>query len=252
MQLKKQPEVNNDYYNHLGDDWYEANNDPIAILRREQYIKNPWIKKEIIKDFGRTDLNIADIGCGAGFLTNYLAGDFKNVYGLDASSSTLKIAAKKDETNSVHYTNGNAYQLPYADESMDVVCAMDFLEHVDSPKKIIEECSRVLKPNGLFFFHTFNRNFFAWLVVIKFMEWFIPKTPKNLHVLHLFIKPAELDYMMQINKLVTIKMVGIGPRFNFAFLKSILKRQVLKDFKFKVSKSLSLGYMGYAKKKKIH
>lgn len=252
MQLRKHAQINNDYYNHLGNDWYEANNDPIAILRREQYIKNPWIKMEIIKNFGRTDLNIADIGCGAGFLTNYLAGDFKNVYGLDASSSTLKVAAQKDETKSVIYTNGNAYQLPYADESMDVVCAMDFLEHVDSPRKVVEECSRVLKPNGLFFFHTFNRNFLAWLVVIKFMEWFIPKTPKNLHVLHLFIKPSELDYMMQINKLEAVKMVGIGPKFNLAFIKSIFKRQVLKDFRFKLSKNLSLGYMGYAKKKKIH
>ena len=245
---QKKPKVNNDFYNQLGDKWYEADSDPIAVLRVEQEVKNPWVDKMIQYHFKKTDLKIADIGCGAGFLSNYLAKKYESVSGLDASESSLKIAKEKDSTGAVNYISGDAYQLPFADHSMDVVCAMDFLEHVEEPQKVVAECSRVLKPGGLFFFHTFNRNFLSWLIVIKFMEWFVPNTPKHLHVLHLFIKPKELKLMMLYHSLKQQKIVGIGPRFNWGFVRSLFARRVCAGFSFKVGGPTLLGYMGYAQK----
>ncbi|MFK8139034.1 MAG: bifunctional 2-polyprenyl-6-hydroxyphenol methylase/3-demethylubiquinol 3-O-methyltransferase UbiG [Bdellovibrionales bacterium] len=240
--------VNNDYYNHLGDAWYDADDDPIAVLRAEQQAKNPWVDEVIEKSFSTTDLKILDVGCGAGFLTNYLSRKYSSVAGLDASESSLKVASSRDITKKVQYTVGNAYQLPYETGSMDVVCAMDFLEHVEKPEDVISECSRVLKDGGLFFFHTFNRNFISWLIVIKFMEWFVPNTPKNLHVLHLFIKPKELEMMMLNVSLKQKKVIGIGPNFNWSFLKSIFARRVLPGFSFRVGGPTFLGFMGYSEK----
>ncbi len=242
------PKVNNDYYNHLGEDWYTADSDPIAVLRVEQMAKNPWVEQTINKNFSTKDLKIADIGCGAGFLTNYLAPRYAHVYGLDASKSSLEVAKAKDTTNKVEYVLGDACKLPYETASMDIVCAMDFLEHVERPEEVVAECARILKPEGLFFFHTFNRNFLSWLIVIKFMEWFVPNTPKHLHVLHLFIKPRELKAIMLANKLTPQNIVGIGPRFNWGFLKSIFARKVLPGFSFKVGGPTLLGYIGYSKK----
>jgi 2-polyprenyl-6-hydroxyphenyl methylase/3-demethylubiquinone-9 3-methyltransferase len=242
------PQVNNDYYNHLGDQWYEADNDPIAILRVEQQVKNPWVDQVIQKHFDSNDLSIADIGCGAGFLTNYLSQKYSNVHGLDASESSLEVANKRDISKKVNYQLGDAYKLPYADNSMEVVCAMDFLEHVDDPEKVVAECARILKPGGLFFYHTFNRNFLSWLIVIKFMEWFMPNTPKNLHVLHLFIKPKELQQMMLKHGLIGQVEKGIGPKFNWGFIKSIVCRRVLPSFRFEITGNTLLGYIGYSKK----
>lgn len=242
------PKVNNDYYNHLGEDWYNADDDPIAVLRVEQKAKNPWVENIINEHFTSKDLRIADIGCGAGFLTNYLGTRYGEVNGLDASESSLAVAKSKDTSEKVNYVLGDAYKLPYENGSMDVVCAMDFLEHVERPEDVVAECARILKPGGFFFFHTFNRNFLSWLIVIKFMEWFVPNTPKHLHVLHLFIKPSELKAMMMINDLTTQEIVGIGPRFNLSFLKSILARKVIPGFGFKVGGPTLLGYIGYSKK----
>lgn len=247
--MNQKPQVNNDYYNHLGESWYDADNDPIAVLRAEQKAKNPWVHQHIKNEFEGNNLQIADIGCGAGFLTNYLACHYTGLHGLDASESSLEVAKRKDETQTVKYTVGNAYELPYQDESMDVVCAMDFLEHVEDPAKVVQECSRILKPGGLFFYHTFNRNFLSWLIVIKFMEWFVPNTPKHLHVLHLFIKPRELKVMLELNKLDQKQISGIGPRFNLEFLKSVLMRKVTADFSFKIGGPTLLGYIGFAKKR---
>ena len=245
---ENKPRVNNDFYNHLGEKWYEADSDPIAVLRVEQEAKNPWVDQVIQQHFHDTKIKIADIGCGAGFLSNYLAEKYESVSGLDASESSLEVARKRDTTGKVNYIQGDAYHLPFADQSMDVVCAMDFLEHVEHPEKVIKECSRILKPGGLFFFHTFNRNFLSWLIVIKFMEWFVPNTPKHLHVLHLFIKPHELERMMQLNSLAQEKIVGIGPRLNWGFIRSIFARKVTAGFSFKVGGPTLLGFMGHAKK----
>ena len=244
----KKPAVNNDYYHDLGDQWYEADDDPVAILRIEQQIKNPWVRGCIDDHFGRTDLSIADIGCGAGFLSNDLGKMYADVHGLDASESSLDVAASRDSSGKVQYQLGNAYELPYADHSMDVVCAMDFLEHVDDPEKVIDECARILKPDGLFFYHTFNRNLLAWLVVIKFMEWFVPNTPKHLHVLHLFIKPSELLQMMADRGLTNQQIRGIGPKFNGAMLRSIKARRLLPGFTFHLTPHTLLGYIGVSKK----
>lgn len=242
------PKVNNDYYNHLGESWYEADNDPIAVLRVEQEAKNPWVDGVISKTFGTRKLRILDVGCGAGFLTNYLSKRYDSVAGLDASESSLEVAKSRDLSKKVEYQLGDAYHLPYETGSMDVVCAMDFLEHVERPQDVIAECSRVLRPGGLFFFHTFNRNFLSWLIVIKFMEWFVPNTPKNLHVLHLFIKPRELKTMMLAAKLREEKVTGIGPCFNWGFFKSVIARKVKPGFGFRVGGPTLLGYMGYATK----
>jgi 2-polyprenyl-6-hydroxyphenyl methylase/3-demethylubiquinone-9 3-methyltransferase len=248
-QMKK---VNNDYYDTLNDDWYEADDDPIALLKAEQKLKNKWIEDELLRLLDRQDLTgvkILDIGCGGGFLTNYLATKGVEVTGIDQSVSSLRVAEDNDKTNTVKYLPANAYQLPFGDESFDFVFAMDFLEHVESPEKVISEASRVLKKKGSFFYHTFNRNLLAWLVIIKMVEWFLPKTPKDIHILRLFIKPKELEVMMSKNGLSNQEINGMGPVFlSSAFFWSLLKRRIHPDFDFELKSSKLLAYMGHAGK----
>ena len=188
------------------------------------------------------------MGCGAGFLSNELAKQKLQVTGVDLSSESLNVAARFDETKSVRYQTADAYHLPFADQSFDVLTAMDFLEHVEHPGQIIQEFSRVLKPNGLFIFHTFNRNPLAHLVIIKFVEWFVKNTPKNMHVIHLFITPKELKEFCVRAQLTPQKMVGIKPVISSLTLKGFLTGIVPKTLRFELIKSLALSYMGYAVK----
>jgi len=240
-------QINNAFYDELHDLWYTAHDHPVALLRAENSVRNPWIIESIQKH-SSSPLEILDVGCGAGLLTNELSLKNHRVTGIDLSEQSLKIANKKDVTQKVRYLPANAYNLPFSDKSFDIVCAMDILEHVEEPEKLIAEASRVLRPGGLFFFHTFNRNFLSYLLIIKGVDWFVPNAPKNMHVYPLFIKPKELKILCQRQDLTIEQMRGFRPCFNKALLRLIFTRKIPHDFSFCFSKNLISGYSGIAQK----
>jgi len=240
--------INNEFYNILNEDWYSASNHPVALLRAENKVRNPWISNEIRKRFNQ-NISLLDIGCGAGLLTNALALEGHTVTGIDLSKPSLEIAKGKDTTGQVRYLEANAYELPFADQSFDTVCAMDVLEHVEQPERLIAEASRVLKKGGLFFFHTFNRNPLSYLVIIKGVEWCVQNAPKNMHVYSLFIKPQELRLLCDKNQLSVENIVGLRPRLSLPFFQMLFTRKIPLNFSFRFSKSLSTGYCGLAVKK---
>ncbi len=240
-------EVDNSIYETYGERWYTAYDDPIALLRAENKVKTPWILGRMTAA-GFSKAFVLDVGCGGGFLSNEMARAGHSVTGVDLSAESIKVAAAHDETCSVKYLVADAFHLPFADESFDVITAMDFLEHVEDPKKVITEFSRVLKPGGLFFFHTFNRNPLAWLVIIKFVEWLVKNTPKNMHILRLFIKPSELKEYCESAHMKVYSLTGIRPKLRSIPLLRIFSGIVPKGLSFKLTPSLLLSYLGVARK----
>ena len=243
-------QVDNTIYDKYGDKWYTADDDPIALLRHESKTKLPWVVEKINLHFKSTAPNrILDIGCGGGFLSNALAETGFQVTGIDASPESLRVAQAHDSTKTVQYLEADAYKIPFPDQSFDVITAMDFLEHVEHPELVVKEVSRLLKPNGLFIFHTFNRNILAYIVIIKFVEWFVKNTPKNLHILRLFIKPSELKIMCVNNDIQTQEFIGLKPMFSTIPVRNYFSGVVPSSLRFEFTKNLSLSYMGYGVKK---
>lgn len=237
--------INNDFYDDLSDRWYTATDHPIALLRAENAVRVPWIIGQIGEN-----KTVLDIGCGAGILTNALSLKGHTVYGIDLSEKSLEIAKKRDLSKRVDYRVANAYALPFEEEKFDVVCAMDVLEHVEDPSLLIMQAARVLKPNGLFFFHTFNRNLLSYFLIIKGVDWCVPNAPKNMHVYPLFIKPEELEEICEDQDLQIINIQGFSPKiFSKPFWKMVFTRNVPANFTFRFSKSLKTGYCGFAKKR---
>jgi 2-polyprenyl-6-hydroxyphenyl methylase/3-demethylubiquinone-9 3-methyltransferase len=252
------PEVNNSFYEELGDRWLHAQDDPVALLRAEGETKHAWVEERLREYFPEArntatraaPLNILDVGCGAGFLVRRLAAQGHRVHGLDYSLGSLTVSKNAgDLYQPVQYVRGDALRLPFANGVFDVVTSMDFLEHVEDPAAAIREAGRVLRPGGLFFFHTFNRNPLAWLIIIKGLEWFVRNTPEHMHVLRLFIKPRELAAYCRDADLEPLVWTGIRPDFKrAAFWKMLRTGIVPPDFSFELTPSLLLSYLGVARK----
>jgi 2-polyprenyl-6-hydroxyphenyl methylase/3-demethylubiquinone-9 3-methyltransferase len=251
MTVLSRSSVNNDFYDTLGERWYEAHDDPVALLRAESRARRPWILARL-RDYERefsSKPRILDLACGAGFLSNALGEAGYDVVGVDLSPESVEVAKRHDLSRRVRYLVADARRTTFDDQSFDAICAMDFLEHVAKPGEVIHEVSRLLRPGGLFFFHTFNRNLLSKLIVIKGVEWFVRNTPEKMHVSELFLKPAELDYLCAFARLNVEEMHGVRPRiFQRALLKLVLTGIVSEGFEFVFSRSLLTGYCGMARK----
>ncbi len=93
---------------------------------------------------GHTRLRRAlDVGCGSGSFAPVLRGFCEEVHGVDL----LPPPALPARDGSC--TRASAEHLPFADETFDLVCLFDVLEHVDDDKQALSEAFRVLRPGGL-------------------------------------------------------------------------------------------------------
>lgn len=243
------PGIDNSIYDELGERWYTATDDPVALLRAESRLRTSWVIAELVAQFGPRPLAILDVACGGGFLANPLAQAGHDVTGIDLSLDSLAVAGRHDDTASVAYLPMDARSLSFPNEHFDVVCMMDFLEHLPERDEVIREAARVLKPGGWFFFHTFNRTPLSWLIAIKGVEWFVQNTPRHMHVLELFLKPSELRTICTRHGLAVEVLRGVRPRvFSRAFLKLLFTGRVDDRFEFLFTRSQQIGYCGRARK----
>jgi 2-polyprenyl-6-hydroxyphenyl methylase/3-demethylubiquinone-9 3-methyltransferase len=247
-QLGRAVAVNNDIYLALGEHWYIDEDSPVALLRAESKLGNPWIAARLAEAFGDCSCRVLDVGCGAGFLSNEIAQRGHQVTGIDVAADALAVAHAHDASGRVRYVEGDALALPFESGTFDAVCAMDLLEHVEDPEQVIAEASRVLAPGGLFFFHTFNRTFLSWLVTIKGVEWFVRNAPEHMHVLRLFMKPAQVRAACVDNGLEEPDLVGVRPRLTRPFWRMLLTGRVANDFTFTFTRSTHLAYSGVTRK----
>lgn len=103
-------------------------------------------------------LDVADIGCGAGTQALLWAERGHRVAALDASASLIAIGAKRARLGGldVHFTVGWAQSLPFGNEQFDVVLMPELLEHVVEWEACLTEAVRILRPGGLLYVSTTN------------------------------------------------------------------------------------------------
>ena len=94
-------------------------------------------------------LDILDIGCGTGAMLDRLDG-YGTVIGADFSPQALSFCRERGKRTGKEYrlVRADVRSLPFADNSFDIVTAMDIIEHIDRDKDAMAEILRVLKPGG--------------------------------------------------------------------------------------------------------
>lgn len=109
------------------------------------------IAETIRRKFGTKKGKLLDIGCGAGLYTNFLRKNLPHIeiHGIDISKNAIVKAGKNYPK--IHFTSGSVYELPFPNNTFDIITVFCVLEHLESPEKALQEIRRVLKKNGIFY-----------------------------------------------------------------------------------------------------
>ncbi|MBT0586358.1 bifunctional 2-polyprenyl-6-hydroxyphenol methylase/3-demethylubiquinol 3-O-methyltransferase UbiG [Alteromonas oceanisediminis] len=156
--------------------------------------------------------NIVDVGCGGGILSEAMAAMGANVTGIDMSSEALEVAKLHGLESQIdvtyHTSTAEAYAEQHAD-TFDIVTCLEMLEHVPEPASVVQACARLVKPGGLVFFSTLNRNVKSYLMAIVGAEYLLNLVPKGTHSYAKFIQPSELLNMVDSTSLVPLRSTGL-------------------------------------------
>lgn len=98
---------------------------------------------------------ILDVGCGLGATIELLDREFDamDLVGLNIDQRQLELARKHvlpRGDNAIRFVEGDACQLPFEDDSFDIVLAVEVTPHFTSRRRFLEEVHRVVRPGGWF------------------------------------------------------------------------------------------------------
>ena len=110
--------------------------------------------------------SVLDMGCGDGFYTIHFwdRGRPRAMIGIDAAHRALEVANANKQDRPIQFAVGDAHQLPFPDNSFDLVLVQSILHHDDNPLGIVREAFR-LAPEILI--HEPNGNNFGLKIIEK-------------------------------------------------------------------------------------
>ena len=187
-----------DKFSKLADEWWNPNGKfkPLHLINplRVSYIED---KVEL------RGLDILDIGCGGGILSESLSQKGANVTAIDLADGPLEVAKirQKQSKLDIKYEKKSTSELVDEGNKFDVITCLEMLEHVPDPAEIIKDCAALTKSGGHLFFSTINRNLKSFVFAILGAEYILNILPQGTHEFEKLIKPAELKNYVDAAKL---------------------------------------------------
>ena len=205
-----------DKFSKIAEDWWnpEGKFKPLHQFNPERikYIKDNTIKHFNLtnKDKPFKNLNILDIGCGGGLLSEPMSRLGGNVTGIDASEKNIisaKIHAKQNNLNISYFCNSP--ENFKSNKKFDLVLNMEIVEHVEDVNFFIKKSSELLKKNGLMFVATLNRTLKSYIFAIIGAEYILRWLPIGTHEWNKFLTPEELTNFGRKNSLLVQNIDGM-------------------------------------------
>lgn len=203
-------------FSKMAEEWWDPNG-KFKPLHKFNPIRIRYIKDNIINHFNLNDkskplnkINILDIGCGGGLLSEPMSRLGANVVGIDASEKNIKIAKMHATKNNlkIEYKNTSPENLK-TNKKFDVILNMEIVEHVEDINFFIKSCSKLLKKNGIMFVATLNKTLKSYVFGIIGAEYIMRWLPIGTHEWEKFVNPDDLIAISKKNNLTVQKLDGM-------------------------------------------
>ena len=223
-------------FSKVADEWWDPNG-KFKPLHKFNPIRIQYIKENIIKNFNLpknnkplSGINILDIGCGGGLLSEPMSRLGASVTGIDASEKNIQIAKLHSKKNKlkINYICSSPEKINVK-KKFDVILNMEIVEHVEDIELFLKSSSNLLKKNGLMFIATINKTLKSYIFAIIGAEYILRWLPIGTHEWEKFVKPEDLKKILYKNNLSLSKLDGM----NF---------DIIKD-QWKISNDLSVNYI---------
>lgn len=155
---------------------------------------------------------VLDVGCGGGILSESMALRGAQVTGIDLAKKSLKVAQLHSLESGVQVDYRCIAVEALAEEApaaYDVVTCMEMLEHVPSPESVVHSCMTLVRPGGIVFFSTLNRNLKSYLMAVVGAEYVLGLLPRGTHDYARFLRPSELSRMARNAGLSIVDVRGM-------------------------------------------
>ena len=139
-------------------------------------------------------LNVLDIGCGGGLISEPLARMGADVTGIDPAPENIQTAADHAASQdlTINYQAVTAEQVVEAGQTFDMVTCLEVVEHVPDPAEFVSTISKLVRPGGLLIMSTINRTPKAYALAIVGAEYILRWVPTGTHQWDKFVRPDEL------------------------------------------------------------
>ncbi len=176
-------------FDRVADHWWDPSGD-----FRPLHDINP-LRADYIEQCtgGVAGLNVLDVGCGGGLLSEAMAVRGASVLGIDMSEVAIGVATEHAAANGLTGARYRQTAVEDLDETgFDLITCLEMLEHVPDPEQIINACVERLKPGGHLVLSTINRNLRSYSAAILGAEYLLRLIPRGTHDYRRLIRPAEL------------------------------------------------------------
>ena len=223
-------------FSKIADEWWNVEG-KFKPLHKFNPLRIKYIKDQIVSHFRLKNnneplknINILDIGCGGGLLSEPMYKMGADVVGIDASEKNINIAkAHADKNNlKIKYICESPETIKVQNK-FDVILNMEIIEHVNDINLFLSSCSKLLKKDGLMFVATLNKTLKSYIFAIIGAEYILRWLPIGTHEWEKFVKPDDLEKIL--NKYDLVLKTKDGMIFN-----------LLQD-KWNLSKDTSVNYI---------
>lgn len=198
-------------FNLLAQEWWDMDG-PMAPLHRMNPARMGYIVDTLEQHFPRIKgLNILDVGCGGGLVSEPLSRLGAKMTGIDGAADLIAVAKTHAamEQLDIRYENRLTEALVAEGHQFDAVLALEIIEHVPDPQAFIADLAALVKPGGIVVLSTLNRSLASLAFGVVTAEYILRWLPRGTHQWRRFIKPSELYVLCRDQGLNPVQTMGL-------------------------------------------